>query len=348
MKLLVLSSFIIFTTIITYVKSWADGPHMLVAKYALKLIKDQNTEDSENFINFIENLTKVMEPLSHGINSFTQSATWADLSKDDYQLKFLETWHFQENNYLVDKNEILYYKGKHSAEDFLSNAMVSLTNWTDNQVGNKLNEQFEKSFLLRYITHVIGDIHQPLHACTRIIESIDNYSAKNGGDRGGNKVNVEIIGNHKFGERKNLKNTHKVLDYLFGEVNGDFKNYPLSEEDSLALEKDFEHITENKKERKIPNFLDIETILKDKKGTWAKPLVKPWIDESTQICKDRIWVDFQEKDGKVKIDLNSPKTKELISFLEDRILQAGERLAGCLKLIWETYKLKNSQIKVLE
>ncbi len=73
-------------------------------------------------------------------------------------------------------------------------------------------------FFLRYFVHVVGDIHQPLHACARVNES---YKKESAGNRGGNSVKVNIIGEIKKGKKEKLKNMHKVFDYVFGELNGD-------------------------------------------------------------------------------------------------------------------------------
>ena len=61
-----------------------------------------------------------------------------------------------------------------------------------------LDEEFEKSLLMRYLIHVLGDIHQPLHATTLINKQFPK------GDLGGNL----FLLNFKDG----ISNLHKLFD----------------------------------------------------------------------------------------------------------------------------------------
>lgn len=61
-----------------------------------------------------------------------------------------------------------------------------------------MNQEFEKSLLMRYLIHVLGDIHQPLHASTLVNEQFPN------GDQGGNLFLI------KYSE--NIENLHKLFD----------------------------------------------------------------------------------------------------------------------------------------
>lgn len=49
-------------------------------------------------------------------------------------------------------------------------------------LNSKKSNEFEKGFSLRILLHVVGDLHQPLHAASRVSKSMP------AGDRGGNKV----------------------------------------------------------------------------------------------------------------------------------------------------------------
>ena len=66
------------------------------------------------------------------------------------------------------------------------------------------NEDDAKSFALRLLIHYVGDIHQPLHATSRV----DSKYPK--GDAGGNFFHVP--------QKGDVKNLHSVWDsvvYLF-------------------------------------------------------------------------------------------------------------------------------------
>lgn len=48
----------------------------------------------------------------------------------------------------------------------------------------------EKSMMIRYLTHIVGDIHQPLHT----VALFDDDKFKNG-DQGGNLFKIKFKGN---------------------------------------------------------------------------------------------------------------------------------------------------------
>jgi hypothetical protein len=72
-----------------------------------------------------------------------------------------------------------------------------LTEWNIDEVKN-FNEQFEKSFLLRFLVHVIGDIHQPLHSSSLVNDIFPN------GDLGGNLFKINYS--------QNIDELHKLFD----------------------------------------------------------------------------------------------------------------------------------------
>ncbi len=61
-----------------------------------------------------------------------------------------------------------------------------------------MNQQFEKSLLIRYLIHVLGDIHQPLHASTLVNDQFPD------GDQGGNLFLIKYS--------QNIENLHKLFD----------------------------------------------------------------------------------------------------------------------------------------
>ena len=64
----------------------------------------------------------------------------------------------------------------------------------------KGHEENARSFALRLLVHYVGDLHQPLHALSRVNS---NYPS---GDRGGNYFPVE--------ERDEVDNMHLVWDSI--------------------------------------------------------------------------------------------------------------------------------------
>jgi len=72
-----------------------------------------------------------------------------------------------------------------------------LTKWNLEEVKN-INQEFEKSLLMRYLIHVLGDIHQPLHASSLF----DDRFPK--GDMGGNLYKIQYT--------ENIEQLHKLFD----------------------------------------------------------------------------------------------------------------------------------------
>lgn len=63
---------------------------------------------------------------------------------------------------------------------------------------NNVNQEFEKSLLMRYLVHVLGDIHQPLHASSLFNDRFPK------GDQGGNLFKIKYS--------KDIEQLHKLFD----------------------------------------------------------------------------------------------------------------------------------------
>lgn len=72
-----------------------------------------------------------------------------------------------------------------------------MTKWNPDEVKN-INQQFEKSLLLRYLVHVLGDIHQPLHSSSLFSDRFPT------GDQGGNLYKIHY--------KDNIEQLHKLFD----------------------------------------------------------------------------------------------------------------------------------------
>lgn len=83
-----------------------------------------------------------------------------------------------------------------------------MTSWKQEEV-DSLNNQTEKSFLLRYLIHVLGDIHQPLHAS----ELFNDGQFKNG-DFGGNLFKIKF--------EHGIDNLHALYDSVAGVLSDRF------------------------------------------------------------------------------------------------------------------------------
>ena len=82
--------------------------------------------------------------------------------------------------------------------------------------------------MLRYLIHVVGDIHQPLHSCSLYSKSMYNGELREG-DMGGNKIPVNDI--FKGG----IKNLHALWDSGIGLYQGRLK-LPLKSDELSRIE----------------------------------------------------------------------------------------------------------------
>ena len=115
-----------------------------------------------------------------GHTDLASVSTWADEIKSDSTWDHAYDWHWA----TIPDNE-QYIAGKYSGK-----AVEKAKYFLESLVLQKTN-RFEKEIALKFLVHIIGDLHQPLHV-------------GNGKDRGGNDIPVQW-----FGEETNL---HKVWD----------------------------------------------------------------------------------------------------------------------------------------
>ena len=138
-----------------------------------------------------------------GHHDLSRMSNWADEIKSDPNWKHANDWHWCT---VPDEEE--YEKGKHQGL-----AVEKVKEFTST-LKNKKTSKEEKQIALKFLVHLIGDLHQPLHV-------------GNGEDRGGNSVRLKW-----FGESTNL---HSVWDSKLIEYQklsySEYANYLLLDED---------------------------------------------------------------------------------------------------------------------
>ncbi len=121
-----------------------------------------------------------------GNESLAMSSTWADFIKSDTAYKYLYGWHFVTFDSGINYQQMQDFL----AHDTIIDAYTKL-NFLTAEMKKKDLPQAQKVMYLRLIVHIVGDMHQPFHACAE-------------GTRGGNSVRVMW-----FNEASNL---HRVWD----------------------------------------------------------------------------------------------------------------------------------------
>ena len=115
-----------------------------------------------------------------GHHDLSRMSNWADEIKSDPNWKKANDWHWCT---IPDDEE--YEQNKHSGK------AVEKVNEFIEILSDKKTSKENKQIALKFLVHLVGDLHQPLHV-------------GNGKDRGGNSVKVKW-----FGESTNL---HSVWD----------------------------------------------------------------------------------------------------------------------------------------
>ena len=252
--------------------SWGDMGHQTVAEIAERHL----TPEAKRAIN------NILGPEKLGM-----AATWADSIKDDPEFNNFKAFHF------------LDLKAKKDIRTILNLYPALLQNPNE--------ERSVKMIALRYLVHVIGDIHQPLHA-----------GMKN--DRGGNQCVVDwddkILNFHSVWDGKIIEYDILKLKIHYSPLS--FYSYLTYSDDILKLLP----LTES-----------------DKKDIQGKTF-EEWIKESQSVEAD-VYPNPDTDSYCKNIPTNIPKISEsykekAVEITRKRLLYGGLRLASFLNQIFIT------------
>lgn len=213
---------IIISILALQAHGWWDTGHMLVAEIAWKHLTREGAATPETLI-ALKNAVDSLVTYSEASNTFVTAATWMDDLKTRNLSQF-NNWHYinlpicQFNNSNstdscngVSINSVLF------SDDEDALWAIKMANYTI--TGNSALG-FERGFALRNLLHIVGDLHQPLHAVAR-------YAAETpDGDEGGNLFPIKNI---SF-----TKNLHGFWDSGLGMLNNNIVR-PLNQSDSAYL-----------------------------------------------------------------------------------------------------------------
>ena len=140
------------------VSAWWDIGHMTVAQVAVDRLKELNQEEALNkFTKLIDGFANLTDGKS---NSFVEASVWPDDIKE-YNASYFNDYHFTDvvydpQNMFVSMSQ--FQKDVNSINTYKSAQSVLKT--------NREGVTFERCFMARYLLHLAGDIHQPLHPVT--------------------------------------------------------------------------------------------------------------------------------------------------------------------------------------
>lgn len=152
-------------------EAWSDDGHELAAQIANATISDASVRKH------IEYELAVLDP----VPSLAKAATWPDMIRSVQNVRAFDTFHFV-NGMQSKWGGNLYQCSLDQQATTLSTATTMIAN-----IGREETAFWYRSFCLRYLTHIIVDIHQPFHALSRCLDD------EKSGDLGGNRGNKYFV-----------------------------------------------------------------------------------------------------------------------------------------------------------
>jgi hypothetical protein len=154
--------FIILFSVSSVCLAWNSVGHRLVAQIAYDNLKPE----VKRYVNRLNHaLDVVYKP-----QSFVNAASWMDQLKSQGIFTY-DPWHYIDIPFSEDDSALPLIDTVNAAW-VIEQSLSVLT--------GKNSSSFDKGFHLRVLTHVVGDLHQPLHAAEKISAKYPD------GDKGGN------------------------------------------------------------------------------------------------------------------------------------------------------------------
>jgi hypothetical protein len=171
--------------------SWWDEGHKVVAEIAYRHL-DTNAKQQ------VDKLIKTLQSHDGSTHDLYFMAVWPD-KLGASGIKLFKPWHY------ID---IPFYDNATFKESLpqRDNVLFAIKGSTFG-LASKKAPLYEKARLLSFLIHFVGDIHQPLHATSRITAEHPR------GDAGGNGFSVDYETDHGV----HIRNLHSLWDSVLGE-----------------------------------------------------------------------------------------------------------------------------------
>lgn len=251
------------------------------------------------------------------------AATWPDLVRSDSRFKDFAPYHFYEPK-----------KRPRAARD----ADTLITQAPKKIMSSDLNEE-QKAILLRYLIHVVGDVHQPLHV-------------GNGFDRGGNLCDVRMPSQARdFAKIQSLhvlwdeSLVNSVNETYFPPVRSGAKTYPnpgafadklMAEATSNALLADANDLSLLAKESWYEESFSLHSSVYPDATTGLTPQTRPYcriVSVNPETNKEEV------VNGAFNLmaipEIDATYIENSIPIVKERLLLAGLRLARLINQMAE-------------
>jgi nuclease S1 len=217
--------------------AWGPEGHRMVGEIAERYL---NLKAQSRVLDLLE-ADRMADGQLSGRYTLGDVANWADEIKDTEWGKRRGSWHYDDVPLCEAADYAKYCRSGRCASAQLARQIEIL--------GNERARPGQRTEALKWVVHIVGDIHQPLHAANR-------------GDRGGNRVQVSF-----FGERDNppygTLNLHAVWD--------------------VSMVRRL--VADRGGERSIASA----AIADSDRNAWEKGSISGWIGESHRIARDIVY-----------------------------------------------------------
>lgn len=271
--------------------SWWDTGHIAVAEVAYKEL----TPEAKGSV---DQIVKVFSQLHPEYKSFGDLANWPDRIEKEEGAFLYRDLHYVILPY--DPEEILTEEKKRELDAFAQNQGVFLSiDQAKAVLKSKKSSVLSKCWALAYIAHIVGDLHQPLHCCTRYSSELPE------GDMGGNLHCIKAT------EGIYVSNLHQLWDSGVGF----FSVYSDDKEKDAENQSAF-----------IRQFL--RELPKEKPSTSAILDPERWCKESFEIAKE------QAHSLAMGTSPDDKYVRDSQKIVKERLVLAGYRLSLVLNGIF--------------
>lgn len=160
--------------------AWGDAGHMVVAQIALESLSGTPAQRGAKAAE-LNSLAGLIEFAGRKQYDFATSACWMDDLRDDDAFELLRDWHFITLRFFdgIPKRDL--------PTPALNNAAM-IKSARSMLLDKDSDPRPRKAYYVAVLTHLIGDLHQPLHCSTRYTVSRPD------GDFGGNSFKITVRG----------------------------------------------------------------------------------------------------------------------------------------------------------
>jgi hypothetical protein len=268
---------------------WSTG-HMIIARIALEELQQKDPAYLAQVQKEVDVLGKFSQEDKH---SFVESAVWADDNKGVGWTAF-NNWHFVDTP-VIDPQ----FHGETEFEAMNATfALYEMQKTLKNKNKPKFNSDLALSFAWRYLIHLVGDIHQPLHSASFYSPQFPN------GDRGGNSFKVNYPGD------KQITNLHALWDACVDQYGSVYA--PVTETQYQSISKAAASLTSEYPRSKVADRVKILD-------------GRIWADESNQIAEKYVYNGITSG--------STPSNEYIVrgrNVINEQLAVAGYRLADLI------------------